>query len=118
MTQIQQFELEQGEDFSEVVQYLQPDGTTPVNITGWTARMAIADFPGWTEQLVLTDTDGIDFTNPGQGILTINITAAKTMMLVVPPSGRMVYDLILTDTGGGEVKLLKGEMIVSLLVSR
>lgn len=90
------------------------DGT-PVDLTGWTARMEARRFPAAATVLAeLTETAGI--TLGADGHIDLLLTAAETAAL--PPT-RAVYDLRLTQPGAGDtIPFLVGPFTVRAAVTR
>jgi len=90
------FVIKEGSNFSRLIQWMQDDGTTPVNITGYTARMKIRNFKGdGGSALAEWDTDTeITIVNGSLGLIRIAVTAAATAALSF---NRAVYDLELVD---------------------
>lgn len=108
------FVIEQGADFIQTVQFLEPpvdpvnDPDTPgppVDITGWDARMDIREGPRTTDTLIL----GLDITGGEISILTpasdgtfqIAVTAAVTAALTEAQfANGAFYDFEAIDTPG------------------
>ena len=108
------FTADQGATFSQVI--IWRDSTnTPVDLTGYTARMQIRQKVTSSVALALTtENDRIDLGG-SSGTVTLNISAADMEAL---PAGHYTYDLEL-ETDGGEVnRLLMGAFVVRSEVTR
>jgi len=112
---------EQGTTFVRVITLEYPDPDDPESYIPWdftdyTARMQIRrTIESSTVMIELTtENDGIEFTNPSVGELTVRMTAEQTADLT--SSG--VYDLeIISDTD--EVsRLIQGNFTLNLEVTR
>jgi hypothetical protein len=112
---------EQGTTFTRVITLEYPDPDDPESYIPWdftdyTARMQIRrTIESSTVMIELTtENDGIEFTNPSVGELTVRMTAEQTADLT--SSG--VYDLeIISDTD--EVsRLIQGNFTLNLEVTR
>lgn len=84
---------------------------TPVDLTGYTARMALKDKVGGTELLLLS-------TSPGSGITidNVNKTIELSMTATVTaglPFSKAVYDLELVSSTGVVSLLLYGTVVVT-----
>ena len=90
--------IEQGATFEFTINWMQNDGATPVDITGYTARMHIRDTIDATAFLLELTTEDSRITLGGTaGTILLAITAADTEAVTFT-SG--VYDLELVNTGG------------------
>jgi hypothetical protein len=109
------FEVEQNTTFSFEVQYLADDGTTPISLVGSTAKMQVRDTQGGSKiACTLTSpTGGITINGP-LGTLTIKMTPTQTNKLFYPKSA---YDIMLIDSNGNKIKLLKGFITLSRSVT-
>lgn len=107
--------IEAGATFNLTVTYTDSGGT-PIDLTGYTARMQIranpAD-PGSTFELNTTN-GRIVITGP-TGLLTLLISAADTGALTLTTG---VYDLIVTSAGGVVSRLLQGDVTVDAAVTK
>lgn len=97
--------IEQGATFEFNINWLQSDGSTPVDITGYTARMHIRDSIDAAATLLELTTENARITlGDTAGTIQLSIAATDTAALAFT-SG--VYDLELVDTGGaGDVTRL------------
>lgn len=105
------FTLEQGTTFRRTFRWRQPDGVTPKDLTGWTAKMQIRPKPGQPEALTLsTDAPGGITINGAAGEVTVTILPAQSSAITIR---RGVYDLELTSPGGEVFRLIEGTVTVS-----
>jgi len=90
--------IEQGATFEFSINWMQSDETTPVDLTGFTARMHVrTDIDAALTLLELT-TENSRITLGGiAGTIKLSITATDTTALTFTEG---VYDLELIDTGG------------------
>jgi hypothetical protein len=114
-------ELEAGATFTHEFQWMQQDGTTPVDLTGVTARSqwrtSIDDL---TVQEELTTENGKIYITPLLGKVVIHLTALQTSALALTS---FVYDieLVYPVNLAGEVvvyRFVKGKVKVSKEVTR
>jgi hypothetical protein len=109
------FEIEQGTTQQKVFGYKAGD-QTPINLTGFTARMQIR--PKLASDVVLLE---LSTTN---GRLQLGGIAGTVTMLFAPatttgvPWSRGVYDLELTSPDGAVTRMLMGEITLSKEVTR
>ena len=91
------------------VGYQEPDGT-PVNLTGYSAKLQVRPKPGdsATALLELTHSSGIAI-NAAAGTLLVTITPAQSVAL---GAGRFAYDLQITSAGGIVTTLVGGVLLV------
>ena len=109
------FEVDQNTTFTFQIQYTQEDQVTPIDITGATAKMQVRDTQGGTKLActLTSPSGGITIDGP-EGLLTIKMTPTQTNKLFYPKSA---YDLMLIDSNGNKIKLLKGFMTLSRSVT-
>lgn len=81
---------------------------TPVNLTGYTARMKVKDAIGGTTAVSLTSPTGIAIDNTAKTI-TVTIADSVTAALTID-SG--VYDLEVVSSGGVVTRILEGNVAV------
>lgn len=106
--------IEAGATFSLTVTYTDAGGT-PINLTGYTARMQIRDARAdAVAALELNTTNGRIVITGATGLLTLSIAAVDTALLDMR-SG--VYDLIITSAGGVVTRLLEGFVTVSAAIT-
>lgn len=109
------FTCEQGAHFERTVTVKQPDGS-PMNLTGYTARMHVRkDVDASTTLVELTTENGRIAITPLTGVLTL--TLDSTAMAGISRSG--VYDLEIVQTATGRVtRVIEGQFIVKKNVTR
>lgn len=98
--------IEQGATFVFNINWMQEDETTPVDITGFTARMHIRDnIDAVDPALVELTTENSRITLGGtSGTIQLSISAVDTAAITFTEG---VYDLELVNTGGtGDVTRL------------
>lgn len=104
--------IEQGATFDQ--EFIWKDSTgTPIDLTGYTARMKIRQLKTDAEIISLTSSSGITIASGGS--ITILITATQTAAL---PTCRGRYDLELQDSTGVVTRLLQGDVEISAEVTR
>lgn len=109
--------IPQGADFYLPIYFGQVDGT-PIDLTGFSARMQVRETVAATAVLLglTSDTDGgIEFTDRPAGKFRIHLTAAQTAAMTWT---RGVYDVELVSSGGEVTRLLLGDIKVSREVTR
>lgn len=84
--------------------YLQDDKVTPVNLTGWTAKLQIRETPDSALALEITPT-----INTTQALIEFTITAAQTATLTL---SKYVWALELTNATT-VIRLVEGKVVVS-----
>lgn len=111
------FTIEKGATFDRQVTWYQDDAMTlPVNLTGWTARMRVADKAG----VAVLDSQAVPATitlTLGGVAGTIDITVAALATAPLVAGARLVYDLLLVDAAGAVTRLLQGRVRVSAAVT-
>jgi hypothetical protein len=107
--------IEQGATFSLVITY--KDNDTPVNLTGYTARMQVRSTMESATVLIelTTGADGRIVLGGSAGTITMTIAATDTAALT---AGRAVYDLELVSGGGIVTRLIQGVCTISRNVTR
>ena len=102
--------IDQGTDFSSNIDVTDADGDA-VNLTGYTVKGQI--------RKTYASSTAVDFTctvsNAAAGIITIALTAAQSNGM---KSGRFVYDIEMTSSGGAKTRVLEGQAIITPSVSR
>jgi len=107
--------IEQGATFNPVMTWKDEVGTE-INLTGYTARMHIRDTVEAASTLHEATTDNGEIALGGAaGTITFNISAAITAAFGFDSA---VYDLELESAGGIVTRLLKGDVVLSLEVTR
>lgn len=107
------YELRRGDTFDPSLTY--NDSTeTPIDLTGYTAKLDIKDAIDGNIITQLTDVSGITLGGPVADNVKILILPAVTELYTV---ASMVYDLELTDTLGVIKTLTEGKITLKLDVS-
>ena len=106
-------ELYQGDDYSALVTVYEADGTTPVNLTGYTPRAQIRRDVADRAAEVLAEIT-IAIADAAGGMLTLALDHDVTVTL----SGKLLWDLQLTDSLGGITTILAGAVNVTSEVTR
>tara|TARA_B100001939_G_scaffold331221_1_gene329032 strand:- start:260 stop:634 length:375 start_codon:yes stop_codon:yes gene_type:complete len=108
---------DQGATFRKTLTMFQSDGTTVVDLTGYSARMKIKDEVGGTliKSLTSATNDGLtiggsaaDVTN---GEIDVLISASDTASFAAPQTA--VYDLEIVSSGGIVDRVLQGKFIIN-----
>ena len=108
--------IEQGTTFGLEVAYEQPEGT-PVDITGWSARMQVRQTHASTSSVLdLTSLAGSISVDGPRGTVTVNVGATQTAALPAPFLG--VYDLEIASPGGTVIRLVEGSCRITPEVTR
>lgn len=90
---------------------------TPVNLSGYTARMQVRDgYDGGSAIVSLVSGTGITLGGTA-GTILVALTATETAAIDATPSGQYVYDLELV-TGSTVTRLVEGNFLVSPEVTR
>lgn len=110
------FVIKQGATFSQILTwYSDKNKTTPVNLTGYTARMQIRNNIEDASPIVDMTTANSKITLGGAaGTITLNIPATETSALT---PGSAVYDLELVN-GATVIRLLEGSLEITREVTR
>lgn len=117
MAVVYNVEIDQGADWFLNVNYDNPDGT-PVNLTGYSARMQLRSLPSdTTAVLTLTTVGGAGITITAlTGLVALHATADQTRVI---DEGTYYYDLEITDDFTDIVtRLIQGQAVVSAEVTR
>jgi hypothetical protein len=98
-----------GEDFAEVFN-LQNDDGSPVNLTGYTARMQVRrTHKATTPALSLTSPDAGLVINGAAGTITVSVSNAQTSALCLDNDRtQYVYDLEIESGAGLVTKVSRG----------
>jgi hypothetical protein len=109
-------QINQGATFSLAATWKDSAGT-PVNLTGYTARMQVRTAYDATATILNLTSAAGDITLGGSaGTITITVSATATAALTAPWAG--AYDLELVSGGGVVTRLLEGSASVSPEVTR
>lgn len=91
------------------------NGSTPWDLTGYTATMTVRPFVGASTTTVVATTANGRITLGGiAGSVTVNLNATTTGAI---NAGRYAYDLVLT-TGATVTRILEGKFIVTGAVTQ
>lgn len=114
--------INQGESYTQVMSYREKTDeqqceseAAPVDIRGWTAKMQIRRAIGQPVVIELTETDGIEIEPEPNGVFTIALTKAQTMLLTAES---YMYDLFFTRPDNTTEKVLYGSIIVNKAVTQ
>lgn len=108
--------IRQGGTWSKVLRWRTGSPLTPVNLTGFTARMqARPSYTSSTVAVELTTANGRITLGGALGTITLSLSATETAALT---PGRYVYDLELVSGGGLVTPLAEGILTVSPEVTR
>jgi len=108
---------DQGATFRKTLTMFQSDGTTVVDLTGYSARMKIKDEVGGTLIKSLTSSSGGGLTiggssgNATNGEIDIQISATDTASFSAPLDA--VYDLEIQSNTGVVDRVLQGKFIIN-----
>ena len=106
----------QGATFPKVLRWIAPDKTTPIDLTGCTARMQVrSEIESPTVLLELTTENGGIVIDGPAGKLTLRISPAATAAIAWE-SG--VWDLEVVHPNGDVTRLAQGAISVSPEVTR
>lgn len=99
----------------------QDDDEEPIDLSDWTARMQIRQKVDSSAVLAEFTTDeGIVIDGPA-GEVTVSASGQETSEWTWPGSGparNAVYDLVLSDPSGTNIRLLEGKIKLNLGVTR
>ena len=108
------FTIEQGATFNLLLTW--KINGTPVNLTGYTARLAArVDVEDTEVILSLTTSNGGITLGGSAGTISLDQTATQTTLL---PAGTYVYDLELIASNSTVTRLVQGELLISPEVTR
>lgn len=116
------FECKQGDDFT-IVFTIKQDATTPLDLTGYTARLNVrSSFGSATALIDATDTNGkLVFQDRANGVLYWNVANADTTAFVFSGDDEtldVVYDLEIISSTGKVMCPARGTMTVWREVTR
>ena len=115
MAEIYELNINQGSNLSLEIALKNQDGT-PLNLTGYTARMQLRSSYTSPEVVVeLTTENGRIVITPLLGILRLLLDATTTAAIAAK---NYVYDLETVSSTGFVTRVLQGEAIVSPEVTR
>ena len=104
------FTVIEGEDFTPALTWIQPDGYTPVDLTGWAAQFIADDGDGNPLLMVTTTPSASGSVTLGgtAGTIQINIPAAVIAAASFTPAA---YRLLMTSAGNITTCLLRGKFL-------
>jgi len=100
--------IEQGADWT--VELTWADDGTPIDLTGYTARMSLRHSARDTVSIHLDTTNGRISLGGAAGTITLSLTAAETAEI---PAHNHPYDLEVVNPDGRVVRLVQGIATVS-----
>jgi hypothetical protein len=108
------FEVDQNTTFTFQVEYLDVDDN-PIDLTGASAKMQVRDTQGGSKLActLTSPSGGITIDGPN-GLLTIKMTPTQTNKMFYPKSS---YDIMIVDSNGNKIKILKGFLTLSRSVT-
>lgn len=110
------FVIEKGTTWRKVITWTQADGGSPINLTGFTARMHIRENTSDRLTIVeLTTENGRISLGGVNGQITLLLSDAITSAL---DGSRGVYDLELISSGGEVTRLIEGKITLRSEVTR
>ncbi len=109
------WEVDQNTTFKFEIQYTQDDETTPIDLSGASAKMQVRDIKGGAAvAFTLTSPSGGITIDGSTGTLRITMTPTQTNKLFYPKSS---YDIMIIDSNGNKTKLLEGFMTLKRSVT-
>ena len=115
MADTYQLEINQGADL-EISFILNDENGTPINLTGYTARMQLrTSYNSATVEMELTTANGRIVITPLLGKIALNAPASITTNLIAQ---QYVYDLEMVSGSGYVTRVVQGDVIVSPEVTR
>ena len=97
--------IDQGTDFSSAIDVTDADGDA-VNLTGYSVAGQIRKT--YTSSTAVNLTCAV--SNAAAGIISIALTAAQSNAM---KSGRYVYDVEITSSGGAKTRVLEGQVEIT-----
>ncbi len=114
--QVSNLVIEQGANFTKRYTWKAGSPASPVDITGWVARMQIKDKKGGTEILLLTEGNGRLINGGAAGTIDLDLDETTTLGLTF--KGEEFFDLELQEISTGFVRrLVEGRAVLSLEVT-
>jgi hypothetical protein len=112
----QQLIIEQGATYNQTIKYLNPDGVTPIDLAGVTAKMQIRPTAESTTLIIeLSTSNGRITITPATGKIDFYISDEDTNSLT---AGKYVYDLELYLLDQTTVRLMEGKVSIHAAVTR
>jgi len=100
--------IEQGATYSDTFRYALESGT-PINLTGYTAKMQIRESYCSSPIATLTTENGKISITGATGTITVTLSKSETSLINITEG---VYDLVLT-TGTTSYRFIEGKAIIN-----
>lgn len=95
--------------------YLEADGTTPFDVSGWTALMTFrAGDPEGVPMLTVGTGTGEIVVTGGSGLFSLTLDTSQTAKLIV----NGYYDIFVTPPASEPIRLVGGAAVVTPAVTR
>lgn len=109
-------EVPKGEDWSiTLTWYTSTTKTTTQDLTGWSAEMQVRERHSSTAIVTTLSSTGEITLGSTAGTIVLSIASSVSNAI---DTGRKVYDLEMTDTGGDITRLLEGDIDFTPNVTR
>lgn len=112
---LQTFELKQGDSWSAVLVLTEDDGTTPIDLTGWSVEFSVAKdrrkTPAWTW---VDDPDHASITDAAGGEISLALGPADSRAFGKLNS--LPFEVTIQDAAGYRLSILEGTLAVRLEV--
>lgn len=108
------WDQKQGDGVDFTATYLEDDGTTPIDLTGYTPELSISKERGKAFLQRWTSAPQIEITDPTNGVVTIHMTPEETRAWGKNTS--LVYEITVTPADGQAITILEGPINVRLEV--
>ncbi len=109
------WEVDQNTTFKFEIQYTQDDETTPIDLSGASAKMQVRDIKGGAAvAFTLTSPSGGITIDGSTVTLLITMTPTQTNKIFYP---KYSYDILIIDSNGNKTKLLEGFMTLKRSVT-
>ena len=102
--------IEQGATFSLPLQWFAADGITPIDLTGYTARMQIRKDQGSPVLFDATTANGKIVITAAQGKIVVTMTATESVALDTKAAK---YDLEAVSGGGIVYRVVEGSVTIT-----
>lgn len=111
-----QLTIEQGATYEQTIRYYNPDGVTPIDLAGCSAKMQIRETAANSTVLMeLSTSNGRITITPASGQIVLYISDEDTDTM---PAGKFVYDLELYHLDQTTTRLIEGKVSVHAAVTR
>jgi hypothetical protein len=108
--------IPQGATFIYEITYKDPSNNTPINLTGYTARMQMREKIDDTATIFSATTEnGALFVSGSTGMVVLTIPAAITAAFQFK---KVVFDIEIQSAAGVVTRLVKGTMLLDREVTR